>query len=261
MRTNFYEIKKNSETKELEMVNVLDFNYHSSLLQGGKVEYSKIVSRERAKNEYFSLIAKQANNNITTDDLGKIELYEKEFNFNSKTDACSDISDASKEIRGLIALDLFAHNALNEGLVTNKKGDTILKKARFSLGLDMFYAKTKTTVAQIKSGAITIEQAVEIIKPLYNDCTIIINHDGKKDFCKKWVESTREKNTRAFVTGLLPRYKITKKNMISENSPLKNQTSFEQYVAMWLITQGSFKEKVSKGNNTRSLESLVNNGK
>ena len=54
MRTKMYEIKKNKETKKFEL-KTIDFNFHSSLCQDGKIQFEKIYTREYARYEYYKL--------------------------------------------------------------------------------------------------------------------------------------------------------------------------------------------------------------
>ena len=80
MRTKMYEIKKNNETKNFEL-KTIDFNFHPSLCQDGKIQFEKIYTREYARFEYFSLRCKYDNCNATPDDVEKMNLLENEFNF------------------------------------------------------------------------------------------------------------------------------------------------------------------------------------
>ena len=269
MRTKMYEIKKNKETKNFELKTV-DFNFHSSLCQDGKIQFEKIYTREYARFEYFSLRCKYDNCNATPDDIEKMNLLENEFHF-TLDDRFRDLSDLDPQLVGLMFLTLYAHDALFDDYcvkkdkdgneVTNDNGLVYtVKKSRISLGLHDFYNKCKTTIAQFKNGAITLQEAVDIIKPLYNDCTTLINHGAVEKVCKKWVESTKEKNTTAFILGLAPQYKITRSNRIDEKSPLASEDQFSKYVAMWLVTGGTMTDKRKSDKSDRvTMDSLIKN--
>lgn len=269
MREKMYEIKKNHETKKFELKTV-DFNFHQSLCQDGKIQFEKIYTREYARYEYFSLRCKYDNFNATPDDIEKMNLLENEFNF-TLDDRFRDLSDLDPQLVSLMFLTLYAHDALFDDYCVKKDKDGndvkndnglvyIVKKTRISLGLHDFYNKCKTTIAQLKNGAITLQEAVDIIKPLYNNCTSLINHDAAEKICKKWVESTKEKNTTAFILGLTPQYKITRSNRIDEKSPLASEDQFSKYVAMWLVTGGTMTDKKKSDKSDRvTMDSLIKN--
>ena len=262
MREKMYEIKKNNETKAFEL-KTIDFNFHSSLCQDGKVVFNKVFSREFARAEYFKLRAKYDNGNAAHDDVEKMNLLESKFEFNFNTIATTDVSGTPKELIGLMYLTLFANNSIIKSYDCTKDNDGNnvykLKYERISLGMDTFYNKCKSTIASIKSGAITLENAVDTLKPLYNECTTLINHDASEKICKKWVESTKEKNTRLFIAGLLPTYKLNRSNRIDEKSPLKSQSDFEKYVAMWLVSGGTMVSKKVSGKDTVTMSSMIAN--
>lgn len=261
MRKTMYEIKRNSETKELQLITI-DYNFHSSLCNDGKIIFNEIFSREYARAEYFKLRCKYDNDKAMPDDITKMSLLESEFDFNSLTRATTDITGTPKELVGLMYLTLFAHNSIIKSYDSEQDdGKTMykLKYENISLGMSEFYGKCKSTIAQIKSGAITVEKAIEILKPLYNDCTTLINHDASEKICKKWVESTKEKNTRLFIAGLLPTYKLNRSNRIDEKSPLKSQSDFEKYVAMWLVSGGTMAQKKASGKDSVTLSSMIAN--
>ena len=262
MRTKMYEIKKNHETKNFEL-KTIDFNFHQSLCQDGKIVFNEIFSREFARAEYFKLRTKYDNGNATSDDVEKMNLLANEFEFDNATAATTDVSGTPKELVGLMYLTLFANNSIIKSYDCTKDDDGNnvykLKYERISLGMDTFYNKCKSTIAQIKSGAITLENAVDTLKPLYNECTTLINHDASEKICKKWVESTKEKNTRLFIAGLLPTYKLNRSNRIDEKSPLKSQADFEKYVAMWLVSGGTMVTKKASGKDTVTMSSMIAN--
>ena len=111
----------------------------------------------------------------------------------------------------------------------------------------------------VETGNTTVEEAVQTIKPLYNEATNIINHEAVDGICKKWQESTKEKLTRSFVTGLLSRYKLTRSNRVKSDSPLKSQASFEKYFAMWLVTNGTMvKDKKQDKKTVETFASICN---
>lgn len=262
MKTKMYEFKKNNETKNIEL-KTIDFNFHKSLCQDGKIKFEEIFSREFARCEYFKLRQKYDNGNATQIDIKKMNLLELEFEFDNNTLATTNISGTPNELVGLMYLTLFANGSIIKSYDCTKDNDDNdvykLKYERISLGMDTFYNKCKTTIAQIKSGAITLENAVDILKPLYNDCTTLINHEASEKICKKWVESTKEKNTRLFISGLLPTYKLTRSNRIDEKSPLKSQSDFEKYVAMWLVSGGTMVIKKASGSNAVTMASMIAN--
>lgn len=262
MRKKMYEMKKNHETKKIELVTI-DYNFHQSLCDDGKNIFNEIFSREYARVEYFKLRCKYDNDKATSDEIEKMNLISTEFEFDSLTKATTDISGTPKELVGLMYLTLFAHNAIIKSYDSEIDDDdnTIykLKYERITLGISDFYNKCKTTIAQVKSGAITVEKAIETLKPLYNDCTTLINHEPCEKICKKWVESTKEKNTRLFIAGLLPTYKLNRSNRIDEKSPLKSQNDFEKYVAMWLVSGGTMVQKKVSGKDSVTLESMIVN--
>lgn len=262
MRRTMYEIKKNNESKKFEL-KTIDFNFHQSLCQDGKTIFNEIFSREYARFEYFKLRSKYDNGNATPDDIEKMNLISSEFEFDNNTPATTDISGTPKELIGLMYLTLFANNAIIKSYDCIKDDDGKntykLKTERISLSMDTFYNKCKSTIAQVKSGAITLEKAVDILKPLYNDCTTLINHEALEKICKKWTESTKEKNTRLFIAGLLPTYKLNRSNRIDEKSPLKSQIDFERYVVMWLISGGTMVTKKASGKDTVTMSSIIAN--
>lgn len=263
MREKMYTFKKNHETGAQELVNI-DFNFHESLTSDGKVVFNKIFTREYARCDYFKLRSKIDNNIATPDDVEKLNLLESEFEFDHTTSACTDITDTPKELVGLMMLTLFAHNVIISDYSSKKNDDCKevykLKFEKITLGLDSFYNKCKTVIPQIKTGATTLENSVDTLKPLYNDCTTLINHEAANGLCKKWVESKKEKNTRAFITGLLGTYKLNRNNRIDEKSPLKSQIDFEKYVVMWLVTGGVMVDNKKKsGSDTKTMSSIIAN--
>lgn len=263
MRKMMYEIKKNKDNNKKLELKTIDLNFHQSLCQDGKIIFNEIFSREFARAEYFKLRTKYDNGNCTSDDVDKMNLLSTEFEFECGTPATTDISGTPKELVGLMYLTLFAHNSIIKSYdcIKDEDGGNIykLKFERISLGMDTFYNKCKSTIAQVKSGAITLEKAVDILKPLYNDCTTLINHEASEKICKKWIESTKEKNTRLFIAGLLPTYKLNRSNRIDEKSPLKSQADFEKYVAMWLVSGGTMVIKKASGKDTVTMSSLIAN--
>ena len=264
-----YKITKNNETEKLE-IKEINFNLHPSIIGEGCDKFMGVYAREFAKSEWLGLRSRYLNELGSADDVEKMNLLESEFSF-STSDTHTDVSNAPVELQKLIYLTLFADNAIvvkfgieidPETGLTKKNKDGREKwgiDRRVTLGLNTFYGQCKTIVAQVENGALTLEQAVDKIKPLYNEASNLINHEAEKGVCKKWVESTKEKNTRAFVTGLLSTYKKTRSNMIDRKSPLFNLGSFERYVAMWLVTGGQMKRVKQSGDDAIALDSLVTN--
>lgn len=260
MITKMYEFKTNKENKELELKTV-DFNYHPSLINDGKKIFVERFAREYARAEYFRYLVKYKNDTATAEDVVKMNLLEEAFEFSPTSSAVTDLSGLPAELVGLMYLTLYAHGAIIAGCDCKKddNGNDVyrIKRDKISFGMEGFYNKCKTTIAQIKSGAIDIETSITTLKPLYNECTTLINHDASENVCKSWTESTKEKNTRLFVAGLLPTYKIIRSNRIDEKSPLKSLYDFEKYTIMWLITGGTMVSKKSTTTNTVSASSVI----
>ena len=246
-----YNFKTNYETKELEMIKEV-MNVHPSIID--KVLFDKVFTREYARFEYFSLLAKIMNGTNTAEDEKKFDLLCDEFNFNEQDDA-TNIFDIQQEIKPLMILTLFAHGKLLKSYGKNNDGEYKITAERLTLGLKDFYIACHSTIIDVENGTLTLENAVQTIKPLYNKATNIVNHDAVDGVCKKWQESTKEKVTRSFVTGLLSRYKLTRSNRVKAESPLKSQASFEKYFAMWLVTNGTMVNK--KKQNKKSVETFA----
>lgn len=248
-----YKFKTNNETKELEMVNEM-MNCHPSIID--KSLFDAVFTREYARFEYFSLLAKIMNCTSTTDDEKKYSLLSDEFDF-SENDSTTNISGLPEELKPLMILTLFAHGKLLKSYEKDDDDDGEkykIKAEKISLGLSDFYSKCHNYVIDVENGNVTLENAVKAIKPLYNDATKIVNHDAVDGVCKKWQDSTKEKVTRAFVTGLLSRYKLTRYNRVKADSPIKSQATFEKYFAMWLVTNGTMVNK--KKQNKKSVETF-----
>lgn len=230
-----YNFKINHETKDLEMVKEA-MNCHPSIID--KKAFDTIFTREYARFEYFSLLAKIMNCTNTAEDEKKYSLLCDNFTFD-KSKNSTDISDVPQELKPIMILTLFAHGKLLKTYEQDNEGTYKIKAEKLTLGLHDFYTTCHKTVIDVENGNITLEDAVQAIKPLYNEATNIINHNAVDGICKKWQESTKEKVTRSFVTGLLSRYKLTRSNRVKAESPLKSQASFEKYFAMWLVTNGT----------------------
>ena len=82
-----YGFKKNNETKEIEMVKEV-INMHPSIID--KKTFDEVFTREYARFEYFSLLAKVMNGTNTVEDDKKFSLLCDEFNFN-ELDSATDI--------------------------------------------------------------------------------------------------------------------------------------------------------------------------
>ena len=246
-----YVFKTNNETKELEMVKE-QMNLHPSIID--KVLFDKVFTREYARFEYFSLLAKIMNATNTAEEEKKFGLLCDEFKFNEQDDT-TNVSDIPNEIRPLMILTLFAHGKLLKSYGKNNDGEYKITAERLTLDLKDFYTACHSTIIDVENGTISLEDAVKIIKPLYNKATSIVNHEAVDGVCKKWTESTKEKVTRAFVTGLLSRYKLTRSNRVKADSPLKSEASFEKYFAMWLVTDGTMINK--KKQDKKSVETFA----
>lgn len=250
-----YNFKINHDTKELEMVKEV-MNVHPSIID--KKTFDEVFTREYARFEYFSLLAKIMNATNTADDEKKYSLLCDNFNFDDSENS-TDISDVSQELKPLMILTLFAHGKLLATYEEDSEGTYKIKAEKLTLGLHDFYTTCRSTIIDVENGIITLEDAVKTIKPLYNDATNIINHDAVEGICKKWKESTKEKVSRSFVTGLLSRYKLTRSNRVKAESPLKSQASFEKYFAMWLVTSGTMvKDKKQDKKTVETFESICN---
>ena len=238
-----YNFKINHETKEIEMVKE-QMNLHPSIID--KVLFDEVFTREYARFEYFSLLAKIMNCTSTTDDEKKYSLLCDDFTFDESDDT-TNISDLPEELKPLMILTLFAHGKLLKSYEQDNEGVYKIKAEKLTLGLHDFYTTCHNTIIDVENGNTTLEDAVQTIKPLYNKAINIVNHDAVDGVCKKWQESTKEKVARSFVTGLLSRYKLTRSNRVKADSPLKSQASFEKYFAMWLVTNGKMVNNKKQG--------------
>lgn len=230
-----YTFKTNNETKNLEMIKET-MNVHPSIID--KKAFDTIFTREYARFEYFSLLTKIMNGTNTTEDEKKYNLLCDNFSF-SELENSTNISDIPQELKPLMILTLFAHGKLLKSYEKDNEGVYKIKAEKITLGLSNFYNTCRSAIIDVENGNIILEDAVKSIKPLYNEATNIINHEAVENVCKKWQESTKEKVTRSFVTGLLSRYKLTRSNRVKSESPLKSQANFEKYFAMWLVTNGT----------------------
>lgn len=245
-----YIFKTNKETKKLEMV-VEPMNIHSSVI--ARKSFDDVFSREYARYEYFSLLAKSLNGNANKDDDTKLGLICERFKFDNDTEDYSVFSGIDPELTSLLILTLFAHSKLLESC-SEKDGEYRVKPIKMSLKLKEFFEKAKELVYAIETGTKTIEAAVKELKPFYNAACDIVNHEAVEKVCKKWTESTKEKNTRAFLIGLLSKYRLTRTNKLKIDSPLKSQESFERYFAMWLVTEGEIAN--NKKDKVKSVETF-----
>ena len=241
-----YNFKINHDTKEIEMVKE-QMNCHPSIID--KKTFDKVFTREYARFEYFSLLAKVMNGTNTAEDDKKYSLLCDNFTFEESEDS-TDISDIPQELKPLMILTLFAHGKLLKSYEQDEEGKYKIKAEKLTLGLRDFYTTCHSTIIDVENGDNTLENAVQTIKPLYNKATTIVNHDAVDGVCKKWQESTKEKVARAFVTGLLSRYKLTRSNRVKADSPLKSQASFEKYFSMWLVTNGTMVNKKKQDKKT-----------
>ena len=249
-----YNFKINHDTKELEMVKE-QMNLHPSIID--KVLFDEVFTREYARFEYFSLLAKIMNCTNTVEDEKKWRLLSDEFTF-EESDDTTDISDIPEELKPLMILTLFAHGKLLKSYEKDDDDDGErykIKSEKISLGLSEFYSKCHDYVIDVENGNTTLEEAVKAIKPLYNEATNIVNHEAVENVCKKWTDSTKEKVTRSFVTGLLSRYKLTRYNRVKAESPLKSKAGFEKYFATWLVTNGKMVN--NKKQDKKSVETFA----
>lgn len=247
-----YTYKTNTITKKLELVKTV-MNCHPSVID--TKQFDTIFTREYARFEYFQLLAKIENGTSNNVDEEKYYLLESKYSF-SKSDCYTILGDCDESIKPLLILTLYAHGKLLKSYeYDEKKQEYKIKSANFLIGLDEFYVKCKNLVMSVENGDISIEKAIEEVKPLYNEATKIVNHDAKENVCKKWQASTKEKVCKAFFIGLLSRYKLTRTNKLKKDSPLKSIITFEKYFSMWLVTDGEMNDKREK--DKKSLETFV----
>lgn len=247
-----YNIKANKETKELQIIKE-EMNVHSSIID--KKTFDDVFTREFARFEYFALLAKSENGKTSDDDETKLTLLADTFKFDHKTVTNTVYDGLHEELKPLMVLTLYAHGKLLKSYEEKtEEEDASIKSVVISLGLSDFYKQAKTLVQSIENGSITLDSAVNELKPFYNSACSIINHNAVENVCKKWEESTKEKNTRAFIVGLLSKYKLTRYNKIKAESPLKSQATFEKYFAMWLVSEGVMND--NKKNNVPSIETF-----
>ena len=243
-------VNKDTGKTEYGYKEVNDINIHSSVLD--VTSFKEVYAREISKSRYARLMVKDFNEGCTNDEISEIAILQDYYKFPviaNKKDLLilsTSFEGLNKELVNLMCATLMVHGALFE-ISKDKNGDYFYKKIILPISsLKEFYTKCKDIIPQIETGATTLEEAVNIIKPIYNDCTTIINHNAVKDVCKKWVESTKEKNTRLFITGLFNSWKVTRSNRIKGESPLKSFETFQNYVLMWLITEGTMQTKQNK---------------
>lgn len=255
-----YKFKKNAKTGELEMVKGVEFNIHPSIAPEYAETFRNVFEREYARFEYCTLLAKQYNNTETLDEIEKRKLLEINF-FNSPEtfvdyatrNAC-DLSDLDSSVRPLMIYTLFAHGKLLKRFYLDADTDECkIESGRLSLGLDDFYHECKNTVLAVENGSMTLEDGVQAIKPLYRDNAGIVNHGAAEGVCKKWTASTKEKCARAFLVGLLSRYKLTRSNKLKADSPLKSIKTFEKYFLTWAVTDGVMADPKKKVEKKRDL--------
>lgn len=255
-----YKFKTNKETGKQEIYNET-MNTHSSVI--AQKDFDTIFTREYARFEFFGLQAKIDNGTNSKEEEEKYCLLRDTFDFDSTTSYdYTDISDLQEELKPLMILTLFAHGKLLKSYEYDDKAEKnqySVKAQRLSLGLLDFYKESKKVVQAIENGSLSIEDGVQELKPLYNKACGIINHKAVEGVCKKWEESTKEKCTRAFVMGLLSKYKLTRFNRIKTESPLKSQETFEKYFSMWLVTEGTMVQgKKNKNKSIETFESFCN---
>ena len=240
-----YEFKTNKETKALEIIETMS-NCHQAIIS--QKDFDAVFTREYARFEYYSLLARVNNGKGNEDDEKKLALLENHFNL--KDTAINSVFDGIDEIlRPRMVAQLYAHGKLLETYGQNEDGDYFIKAPKLSFGMEEFYHACCKIIPSVENGSSTLEDGVKLVKPLYYGTSSILDHDAKDGVCKKWEESKKEKNVRAFLIGLLSRYKLTRLNKIKGESPLKSLATFEKYVLMWLITGGAMVEKKTKTHN------------
>lgn len=240
-----YKIERNKETGKLVLKKVI-LNVHPSIIDCKM--FDDVFTRETARFEYLSLLAKQNRGEATTEDKEKLAALDAaEYTF-SILEAETSYNGLHEALKPIMVLALFATGRL---IKSYDMEEDKIKALRITLQLSDLYKACSELIPSIETGAATIEEAVQAIKPLYNEAvTRLINHDAVEGICKKWAVSTKEKMTRCFVLGLLSDYKLLRSLKIKKDSPLKSQASFEKYVAMWVVSDGNMVEKKDKEKKT-----------
>ena len=243
-----YTIKKNHETGKLELVKTA-MACHPSIIK--KDNFDAIFSREYARYEYFQLDCKTVNGTATQEDGEKMRLLRDNFDFDLtvKHTVVNDI--LCKEVRQLMILTLYAHGKLFSDVKTDNDHARIVSE-EIALPFDDLYKVCKQAVRDFMTGDKTVDDIVKVVKPVYNQTSLFINHDAVDGEMKKWKASTKEHVSRSFVAGLLPKHKITRTNKIKQQGVTDSMPSFRKYVAMWFVTDGNIQE--DKKTNKKSLE-------
>lgn len=250
-------VKRNENNECVATLKTVEMNVHSSVIDRSK--FDAIFTREMARKDIAVCRLHAIIGSITEEETCKMNALANEYFHNIPVEDISLITcvkDIDEELRELLLATLYIQNAVINGLRHKDRtkwnkadkvtDDLSLEYPTVSYFMDTFYVTCKTVISDIENGRMTIEEAVKMVKPLYNDCTTKINHEAVKGVCKKWVESTKEKNTRIFLLGLCNHYKATRTNHIKKDSPLKTLEIFEKYVLMWLVTEGNMNEKKQK---------------
>lgn len=235
----------------------IDFNFHQSLLRDGRMMFDHLFTREYFRIIYWRLDLK---NERSEDENAKLEILERTFEY-SKEPAKTTF-EYSKEvpeaIRTLLLLTLWSHVGILKKIERDEEsGELNLIYENLTLGMSKFYSLCKNTVPCIVNKTIKFDDAINKIKDDYRDCCHLIDCEAVDGLRKKWVESEKKKNVEAFISGLLPKYKVTASNRIRKDSPLKSQETFEKYVAMWIVTCGQIEVDKTSQKSAETFESLV----
>lgn len=226
-----------------------EINFHSSIIDTSKV--SEVYVREMARCDIIKLLVKDFNNGLNDEEFSILRELENDYFNNIPGEQISTITtvkDAPEELKELLIAMLYTQGAIIKGTTIDEDGNKKLIKPILSYGMGEFYIACKKALNELQQSA-TLEDQVKIVKPLYNSCITRLDHEGNEGICKKWTESTKEKNTRLFLLGLTEKYKITKTNRLKTDSPLKSIETFEKYVLSWIITEGAEVQKNRTDNN------------
>ena len=216
-----------------------EINFHSSIIDTVKV--SEVYVREMARHDIIKLLVKDSNEGLNDEEHSMLTELENDY-FNNipeeQISTTTTVKDAPEELKELLIAMLYTQGAIIKGITIDEAGTKKLVKPILSYGMGDFYIACKKALSELQQSA-TLEDQVKIIKPLYNSCISRLDHEACEGICKKWTESTKEKNTRLFLLGLTEKYKITKTNRLKTESPLKSIETFEKYVLSWIITEGA----------------------
>lgn len=254
----FNKVKNHADSvgSEYELKKI-DFNFHQSLMNQGRMMFDEIFTREYFRIIYWRLYIKKER---SEEEDAKIEILERTFEY-SKESASTSFEyskEVPEEIRTLLILTLWAHVGILKNIERDEEtGDLKLNYEKLTLRMNEFYLLCKNTVPGIVNKTIKFDDAINRIKDDYRNSCHLIDCEAVDGFRKKWVESEKKKNVEAFIGGLLPKYKVTASNRIRKDTPLKSQETFEKYVSMWIVTCGHLEFNKTSQKSAETFESLV----